>query len=54
MEAAVVAVPDKEFGEVVGAWIVLKSGVESTSIAKQRISREEVRKTVWEKMNPQV
>lgn len=49
-----VAVPDKEFGEVVGAWIVLKSGAGSTSIEKQQISREDIRKTVWERMNPQV
>ena len=46
LEAAVVSVPDKRYGEVVGAWIRPKVGV--------TLSRESVRKTVWETMNPQV
>ncbi|KAJ7512064.1 hypothetical protein B0H11DRAFT_1949572 [Mycena galericulata] len=44
-EAAVVAVPDTKYGEVVGAWIVRKSG--------SSISREAVRETVFKAMNPQ-
>ncbi|KAH9992273.1 acetyl-CoA synthetase-like protein [Russula vinacea] len=45
LEAAVVSVPDKRYGEVVGAWIKPKAGV--------TLSRESVRKIVWESMNPQ-
>ena len=45
-EAAAVSVPDKHFGEVVGAWVVLEPGME--------LSREEVRKQVVQSMNPQV
>jgi len=48
-EAAIVAVPDGEYGEVVGAWIV-----RSTGAGSGRISRDDVRKMVREKMNPQV
>ncbi|KAJ6590598.1 hypothetical protein DFH09DRAFT_1026692 [Mycena vulgaris] len=44
-EAAVVAVPDNKYGEVVGAWIVRKAG--------SAISREAVRATVAQSMNPQ-
>ncbi|KAE9391098.1 acetyl-CoA synthetase-like protein [Gymnopus androsaceus JB14] len=47
-EAAIVAVPDGEYGEVVGAWIV-----RSTGAGSGRISRDDVRKMVREKMNPQ-
>ena len=46
LEAAVISVPDKKYGEVVGAWIKTKVGV--------TLSRESVRKIVWENMNPQV
>jgi acyl-coenzyme A synthetase/AMP-(fatty) acid ligase len=46
LEAAVISVPDKKYGEVVGAWIKPKAGV--------TLSRESVRKIVWESMNPQV
>ena len=46
LEAAVVSVPDKKCGEVVGAWIKLRAGA--------KLSREGVRKIVWESMNPQV
>lgn len=46
VEAAAVSVPDKRYGEVVGAWIKLKDGV--------TLTRESVRKIVWENMNPQV
>ena len=46
LEAAVISVPDKKYGEVVGAWIKPKAGV--------TLSRESVRKVVWESMNPQV
>lgn len=46
VEAAAVSVPDKRYGEVVGAWIKLKDGV--------TLTRESVRKIVWESMNPQV
>ncbi|KAI0284616.1 acyl-CoA synthetase [Russula aff. rugulosa BPL654] len=45
LEAAVISVPDKKYGEVVGAWIKPKAGV--------MLSRESVRKIVWETMNPQ-
>ncbi|KAF7349276.1 putative acyl-CoA synthetase YngI [Mycena sanguinolenta] len=44
-EAAVVSVPDSRYGEVVGAWIVRKPGA--------TISREAVRATVTQSMNPQ-
>ncbi|KAJ7336305.1 hypothetical protein DFH08DRAFT_878382 [Mycena albidolilacea] len=44
-EAAVVAVPDGQYGEVVGAWIVRKPG--------STVSREVVRATVSRLMNPQ-
>ncbi|KAJ7755376.1 hypothetical protein DFH07DRAFT_822092 [Mycena maculata] len=44
-EAAVVSVPDSKYGEVVGAWIVRKPG--------SNISREAVRATVSQSMNPQ-
>lgn len=46
LEAAVVGVPDKKYGEVVGAWIKPRAGA--------KLSRERVRKIVWESMNPQV
>jgi acyl-CoA synthetase (AMP-forming)/AMP-acid ligase II len=46
LEAAVVSVPDKKYGEVVGAWIRLRAGA--------KLSRECVKKMVWESMNPQV
>ncbi|KAH9962203.1 acetyl-CoA synthetase-like protein [Russula dissimulans] len=45
LEAAIVSVPDEKYGEVVGSWIRLKSGA--------KLSREGVRKIVWESMNPQ-
>lgn len=44
-EAAVIAVPDQRYGEVVGAWIVREKGTNQ--------SREEVRKWVADEMNPQ-
>ncbi|KAI0264677.1 acetyl-CoA synthetase-like protein [Gloeopeniophorella convolvens] len=44
-EAAVVSVSDKKYGEAVGAWIIPKPGA--------NLSREGVRKIVWESMNPQ-
>lgn len=44
-EAAAVSVPDAVYGEVVGVWIVLEPGATMT--------REEVRKTVSDGMNPQ-
>lgn len=46
LEAAVVSVPDKRYGEVVGAWIKPRAGA--------KLSGESVRKIVWESMNPQV
>lgn len=46
LEAAVIGVPDKKYGEVVGAWIKPKTGV--------TLSRESVRRIVWESINPQV
>ena len=46
VEAAVISVPDKKYGEVVGAWIKLKAGA--------KLSRESVRRIVWDSMNPQV
>lgn len=47
-EAAVVSVPDVKFGEVVGAWIVLEEAY------RGKIQKEDVRKIVCMKMNPQV
>jgi len=44
-EAATVSVPDTKYGEVVGAWIVLEPN--------SHMSREDVRRIVWEGMNPQ-
>ncbi|KAJ3928213.1 MAG: acetyl-CoA synthetase-like protein [Lentinula lateritia] len=49
-EAAVVSVPHKEFGEVVGAWIVRSTG---TASGQPRSSRSDIRNLVREKMNPQ-
>ena len=45
-EAAVVAVPDSKYGEVVGAWIVREP--------QTAITKEETRRVVAEGMNPQV
>ena len=47
-EAAVVSVPDAQYGEVVGAWIVLEEGHHG------KITKEDVRKIVNTEMNPQV
>lgn len=44
-EAAAVSIPDKKYGEVVGAWIVREPG--------SSISREEVRSSVAQSINPQ-
>ncbi|KAI3602868.1 amp-dependent synthetase and ligase [Moniliophthora roreri] len=44
-EVAVIAVPDAKHGEVVGAWVVRTPGTNA--------SRNEVRRTVSENMNPQ-
>jgi len=44
-EAAAVAVPDANYGEVVGVWIVREPGT--------HISRDDVRSCVSEVMNPQ-
>ncbi|KAJ4468801.1 hypothetical protein J3R30DRAFT_3661751 [Lentinula aciculospora] len=49
-EAAVVSVPHKEYGEVVGAWIVRSIG---TTSGHARSSRNDIRNIVREKMNPQ-
>ncbi|KAJ3999585.1 acyl-CoA synthetase [Lentinula boryana] len=49
-EAAVVSVPHKEYGEVVGAWIVRNIGTVS---GHPRSSRNDIRNIVREKMNPQ-
>jgi acyl-CoA synthetase (AMP-forming)/AMP-acid ligase II len=46
VEAAAVSVPDTKYGEVVGAWIVLREGA--------KLAREEVRALVVRSMNPQV
>jgi acyl-CoA synthetase (AMP-forming)/AMP-acid ligase II len=46
LEAAVVSVPDEKYGEVVGAWIKLR--------ADGKLSRDSVKKMVWESINPQV
>lgn len=45
-QAAAVSVPDKKYGEVVGAWIVREPGTS--------ISKEEIRTFVAQSMNPQV
>jgi acyl-CoA synthetase (AMP-forming)/AMP-acid ligase II len=45
-EAAAVSVPNKEYGEVVGAWIVREPGTS--------LSREKIRELVALSMNPQV
>ncbi|KAL4245504.1 Acyl-CoA synthetase [Abortiporus biennis] len=56
-EAAIVAVPDTRYGEVVGAWIVLEDHhhhhQQETSSGSISMSREDVRKVVAEGMNPQ-
>ncbi|KAF9266062.1 acetyl-CoA synthetase-like protein [Marasmius fiardii PR-910] len=44
-ESAAVSVPDDKYGEVVGAWIVRAPG--------STITREDVRRTVFQGMNPQ-
>ncbi|KAJ3783271.1 acetyl-CoA synthetase-like protein [Lentinula aff. detonsa] len=49
-EAAVVSVPHKEYGEVVGAWIVRNTG---TVFGHTRSSRNDIKNIVREKMNPQ-
>jgi acyl-CoA synthetase (AMP-forming)/AMP-acid ligase II len=46
LEAAAVAVPDPQYGEVVGAWVVRQPN--------RQISKEDVRKSVGEHINPQV
>ena len=45
-EAAVIAVPDEKYGEVVGTFIVRTPGTNQT--------RQEIRTWVSEGMNPQV
>jgi hypothetical protein len=45
-EAAAVSVPDSHYGEVVGAWVVLEPHA--------KLSKQDVRQCVTEKMNPQV
>jgi len=45
-QAVAVAVPDKKYGEVVGAWIVREPGTS--------ISKEEIRTLVAQSINPQV
>ncbi|KAI0065254.1 acetyl-CoA synthetase-like protein [Artomyces pyxidatus] len=45
LEAAVVSVPDDKYGEVVGAWVILRADIQ--------LSREKARKIVWDGMNPQ-
>jgi acyl-CoA synthetase (AMP-forming)/AMP-acid ligase II len=49
LEAAAVAVPDDEYGEVVGAWIVRRAGT-----AGDALTREAVKRAVTERINPQV
>ncbi|TDL24641.1 acetyl-CoA synthetase-like protein [Rickenella mellea] len=49
-EAAVIAVPDPKYGEVVGAWIVRQN---SADAAISPLTREDVRVWVAEGMNPQ-
>ena len=44
-EAAIVAVPDAKYGEVVGAWVVRAAG-------RPPITAEEARRVVAEGMNP--
>jgi acyl-coenzyme A synthetase/AMP-(fatty) acid ligase len=46
VEAAVISVPNTQYGEVVGAWIVLREG--------SNLTREAVRAVVTKGMNPQV
>jgi acyl-CoA synthetase (AMP-forming)/AMP-acid ligase II len=46
VEAAAISVPDAKYGEVVGAWIVLRDGA--------TLTREDVRAVVARGMNPQV
>ena len=60
-EAAVVAVPDKTYGEVVGAFIVREGrerggvpGTDQASVDRAKLGRSEVRSFVAEGMNPQV
>lgn len=48
-ESAVVSVPDDKYGEVVGAWIV-----RSRSEGGSTLTREAVRNTTIQGMNPQV
>ncbi|KAF8634847.1 hypothetical protein AX17_004095 [Amanita inopinata Kibby_2008] len=48
LEAAAIAVPDEKYGEVVGAWIVRRPGQ-----AGSELTREEVRRAVTDRMNPQ-
>jgi len=50
-EAAVVAVPDDFYGEVVGAWIVLEDNHDK--LLGRRTSREDVNEIVRSQMNPQ-
>lgn len=50
-EAAVVAVPDGQYGEVVGAWILLEETQDSNGV---KMSREDVKSQVSKQMNPQV
>jgi len=45
-QAVAVAVPDKKYGEVVGAWLVREPGTS--------ISKEEIRTLVAQRINPQV
>ncbi|KAA1476602.1 acetyl-CoA synthetase-like protein [Dentipellis sp. KUC8613] len=47
LEAAVVAVPNARYGEVVGAWVVPRPEARAT------LTRERVRRIVWNGMNPQ-
>jgi len=46
-EAAVIAVPDSKYGEVVGAWIVRNADA-------PRLSRQDIHQWVGKEMNPQV
>jgi acyl-coenzyme A synthetase/AMP-(fatty) acid ligase len=48
-EAAVVAVPDATYGEVVGAWVV-----RAPSPPGRGLGPEDIRRVVAEGMNPQV
>jgi acyl-coenzyme A synthetase/AMP-(fatty) acid ligase len=47
VEAAVIAIPDERFGEVVGVWILLRRDTKS-------LTRREIVDWVKMKMNPQV